>query len=121
MRKVEVPSLYSPYTTGIDKGEIKVLALAKEIDADFAIIDEYLGRNAARTLDIPVKGTLGVLLIAYYRKLISKDELVKIINKLKNRTVPFSFTLFLRKPGLPKEEDGWRINWNHKYKLYRVC
>jgi len=80
VRKVEVPSLYSLSTTGIDEGEIKVLALAKEIDADFAIIDEHLGRNVAKALDIPIKGTLGVLLIAYYRKLVSRDEMVKVID-----------------------------------------
>jgi predicted nucleic acid-binding protein len=94
VRKVEMPSLYSPSTTGIDEGEIKVLALAKKIDADFAIIDEHLGRNAAKALDIPIKGTLGVLLIAYYRKLVSKDGLVKVIDKLKNSDIRISHRLY---------------------------
>ena len=94
IKKVKVPLLYSPFITGIDEGEIQVLALTREIDADFAIIDEYLGRNVAKALNIPVKGTLGILLIAYYKSLISKEELLKVVNKLKNSDIRISQRLY---------------------------
>lgn len=47
-------------------GELQVLLLAREVNADWVVIDEKLARRVARTMRIPVKGTLGVLLAAHY-------------------------------------------------------
>jgi uncharacterized protein len=55
-----------PVLLGLDQGELQVLLLAREINADWVVIDEKLGRRVARAMRLPVKGTLGVLLAAYY-------------------------------------------------------
>ena len=53
-------------------GESSVLALANEHPGTETIIDDLAGRNCAASLNIPVRGTLGVVLIAKKRGLIPK-------------------------------------------------
>lgn len=58
----------------LDRGEAEVLALAQEIKADLALIDERLARRHAKRLGIPLSGTLGVLLRAKKQGLIPQIE-----------------------------------------------
>ena len=48
----------------LDYGESEVITLAKELEINTVIIDEYAGRRYAKMLDINVVGTLGILLKA---------------------------------------------------------
>jgi len=73
-----------PSLLGLHTGEMDVILLAKELDADYAIIDERLGRRVAKALGLKVKGTLGVLLAAYQSGLISREEAEKIVEELAN-------------------------------------
>ncbi|MBU0492070.1 MAG: DUF3368 domain-containing protein [Chloroflexi bacterium] len=57
---------------GLDQGEAQVLALAEERDARLVIVDERKGRQYARRLDLPLTGTLGLLLLAKERGLIDR-------------------------------------------------
>lgn len=57
--------------TGLDRGEAEVLALAVEHEARLVIIDEHNGRQYARRLGLPLTGTLGVLLLAKEKNLIT--------------------------------------------------
>jgi len=52
-------------------GESAVLALALEQQRD-AILDDLAGRKCAATLSIPVRGTLGIVLVAKQRGFIPK-------------------------------------------------
>jgi len=54
---------------GLDRGEAEVLALAEEQAARLVIIDERAARRYARRLDLPLTGTIGVLLLAKDNKL----------------------------------------------------
>lgn len=56
--------------TGLDRGEAETLALAEE-RGGMVIIDERKGRRYARRLGLPLTGTLGVLLLAKERGLIT--------------------------------------------------
>ena len=51
-------------------GEASVLALAAEHPGTEAIIDDLAGRRCATSLNIPVRGTLGIVLVAKERGLI---------------------------------------------------
>jgi predicted nucleic acid-binding protein len=51
----------------LDRGEAESIALAIEMQADWLLIDERLGRHIARNVGISVKGTLGLLMEAYRR------------------------------------------------------
>jgi predicted nucleic acid-binding protein len=48
----------------LDRGEAEVIALAQELNASLVIIDERLARLVTRRLNIPLTGTIGVLLRA---------------------------------------------------------
>ena len=54
---------------GLDLGEAEVLALAEERTARLVIIDELRGRRYAQRLEMPLTGTLGLLLLAKERGL----------------------------------------------------
>ncbi len=72
---------------GLDPGELDVLRLAQEIHPDWVIIDEKLGRRVAQSLGFQVKGTLGILLVAYQEKLISQPQAVLAAEQLQLSSV----------------------------------
>ncbi len=47
----------------LDEGEAEVIAIAKEKDVPYVIIDEFAGRQFAALLGFKVVGTLGILII----------------------------------------------------------
>ena len=55
-------------------GESEAIALAKESGADFLLIDERLGRSAARRLGIQIVGLVGVLVEARQRGLVVNPQ-----------------------------------------------
>ena len=57
---------------GLGPGESSVLAFASDHPGTEAIIDDLAGRRCAAYLNIPVRGTLGIVLIAKKRGLIPK-------------------------------------------------
>ena len=73
-----------PFLLGLDQGEMDVIILAKNLNADFAIIDEKAGRRVAKAVGLKVKGTLGLLLNAYDKGLLNKKDMETIIVTLEN-------------------------------------
>ena len=68
------------FTSALHDGEVEVMLLAKEIDADLAIIDDGLARKHAKYLGLNITGTLGILLRAKDSGII--NELRPILNDL---------------------------------------
>jgi predicted nucleic acid-binding protein len=72
---IEVAPLANPrYAltyTGLDRGEAEVLTLAVEREARLVVIDERKGRRYARHLGLPLTGTLGILLLAKERGVVT--------------------------------------------------
>jgi hypothetical protein len=54
----------------LDAGESEAIALAKELHADWLLIDEKLGTKYAKAENIPCKGVIGVLIEAKLKGLI---------------------------------------------------
>lgn len=52
------------YQAKLHAGEVEVMILAQEIDADVVIIDDNAAKKAAQYLGINVAGTMGILLKA---------------------------------------------------------
>jgi hypothetical protein len=65
----------------LDRGEAEVIILSKELKADLVIIDELSARKVAMMMDLPLIGTVGLLIAAKENKLIEKvkpllDEMI---------------------------------------------
>lgn len=71
-------------TTGLDLGESEAIVLSKELDAKLILMDELRGRTVAQQMDLELMGTVGILMAAYKRKLISSNEVKKCAQVLKN-------------------------------------
>jgi predicted nucleic acid-binding protein len=67
----------------LDKGEASSIALALEIPNAILIIDEIKGRNIAKSLNIEIIGTVGILLLANNKGLI--NDVLSVILKLVNK------------------------------------
>ncbi len=52
------------FAIALHEGEVEVMILAKELNADLVIIDDGLGRRHAKLLGYTITGTIGVLLKA---------------------------------------------------------
>jgi len=65
---ISIPTNITEWRLGA--GESSVLALAAKYPASDAIIDDLAGRKCAASLNIPVRGTLGIVLVAKQRGLI---------------------------------------------------
>ena len=73
------------FTSALHDGEVEVMLLTKEINADLAIIDDGLARRHAKYLGITITGTLGVLLRA-------KDlDIVKEVRPILNDLIQTGF------------------------------
>ncbi len=72
--EVKRDKLYQTLIITLDKGEVEAIALAVEKKADFLLIDEVKGRKVAVEKSIPIIGTLGILIDAKRKKLISSVQ-----------------------------------------------
>lgn len=77
--------------TNLDEGEAEVLAVAQERNARLVIVDEERARKLARRLELPLSGTLGILILAKENGLI--DAIRPFIKILQNAGFHFSETL----------------------------
>ncbi len=66
----------------IDRGECAAILLAKKYRADLVLIDDASARIIAQSLGLRVKGTIFVLLSAYKKKIISKEEIKRLLARL---------------------------------------
>lgn len=85
---IEVPErLLADFHSSVvlDAGEIEVLALASDDTNAMVLIDDDLARREARRLEVEAKGTLGVLVQAFRRKLVSFEETELLIQQIAAR------------------------------------
>ena len=78
--KVSNPLAADFLSVNLDPGEAEAITLSKEIKANLLLIDDKDGRKAAKSVDIPITGTVGLLLRYYKGKKkdfkLSLDELI---------------------------------------------
>jgi predicted nucleic acid-binding protein len=72
----------------LDSGEREALALALSVAADFVLIDERIGRQAAEGHGLEVYGTLGVILVAAERELIALEDALARLQETNFRVSP---------------------------------
>ncbi|MBD2281352.1 DUF3368 domain-containing protein [Aphanizomenon flos-aquae] len=85
VKPVNNVSLVQSLKNKLDAGESSVIALALELNADWLIIDEQLGRQTATEYKLKITGILGLLIEAKRQKLIPlvKPILDDLINTAK--------------------------------------
>jgi predicted nucleic acid-binding protein len=76
----------------LHKGEVQALQLALQRPADLLLTDDAAARIAARQLELPVHGTIGIILRSIRRGLRTADQVVTIM-----RSIPSISTLHLKK------------------------
>lgn len=75
-------------TMMLDLEESEAIILAHELKADVLLMDESKGRKAAANLNIPLSGTLGVLIDGFDAGVLSASEInesLEIMQKAKRR------------------------------------
>lgn len=65
----------------LDRGEREAIALALEVGADRVLIDEKLGRKAARERGLRVAGTLGLLVDAASARLVDFEQVIESLRR----------------------------------------
>lgn len=94
--QVRIPHAQSalpPALLGLDPGELDTILLAQELQADWVLIDEKLGRRVAQALGVPVQGTLGILLAAYHTAQLTREDAEATVRTLRHSTVRLSSQL----------------------------
>lgn len=91
VEKIENQMAKSMFKTQLHDGEVEVMILAKEKNADLVIIDDANAKKHAKYLKLPVTGTLGVLIKAKRQGYIS--ELKPIIQELIDKNIYISKNL----------------------------
>lgn len=62
-------------STALDAGESEAIILSDSVKADVLLMDEVKGRKIAQQMGIPLMGTIGMLIVAYNARLLSKEEI----------------------------------------------
>ena len=81
-RTVNDSALVNLLKHDLGPGEAEAIVLARETGADFVLMDERLGRSAARNLGLKVVGLIGVLIEARKRGLLR--DAVETMDRLTN-------------------------------------
>ncbi len=85
---VDVPQhLLSDFQPSVvlDAGETEVLALANDDPGAMVLIDDDLARQEARRIAVQVKGTLGVLVQAFRKRVLTLEETELLIQQIAAR------------------------------------
>lgn len=88
VEKIENQMAKSMFKAQLHDGEVEVMILAIEKNADTVIIDDANAKKHAKYLKLPVTGTLGVLIKAKRQGYIS--ELKPIIQEMRNNDIYIS-------------------------------
>lgn len=70
--------------TGLDAGESEAIILTDEISGNLLLMDEAKGRTVAKNMGINVMGTIGMLMIAQEKNMLTYEEIVKSIDVLRS-------------------------------------
>ncbi|MEI8132518.1 MAG: DUF3368 domain-containing protein [Leptolinea sp.] len=71
--------------SSLDTGERDTILLAFLLKIDLVLMDELKGREVARSLGLTVRGSLGVLMEAYHRGMVGKEQLKLNLYELAER------------------------------------
>ena len=83
--KPVIPDQLPAWAQPLDAGEIEVILLAQQQQADWVLIDNQHARRAARNIELPLKGTIGILLDGFRQQFLSLSELKFLLYRVKSQ------------------------------------
>lgn len=63
-------------------GELEAMVLAREIQAEFVLLDDFLARKKAQRMGLSVLGTIGILILANKKKLSTAEATLQMLDEL---------------------------------------
>ncbi len=80
--------------TGLDLGESEAIVFADDNKADVLLMEEEAGRRVAKSMGIRVRGSIGILLLGYDKKILTADDVDASLSKMKNADRRISDSLY---------------------------
>ena len=81
--------------SGLDLGESEAIIYADDNKADIVLMEEEAGRIIAKSMGLRVRGSIGILLLGFDKKIVSSDDVMLAINKMKSANRRISDKLYL--------------------------
>lgn len=101
VRTLEYPPAADDFPQNIDPEEAQAIRLAKEMRADFLLIDDMAGRRMARAMGIPIIGILGLLSEARRQNLVGplRPIFIQLVEELGFRATSHLIESVLKEVG----------------------
>ena len=80
--------------TGLDLGESEAIVYADDNKADILLMEEDAGRRVAKSMGIRVRGSIGILLLGFDKKILSAQEVDDATNRMKKANRRISENLY---------------------------
>ena len=84
VKEISNKNLYTLLSKSLDAGECEAIVLAKEMELSL-IIDEKKGRKIASNLGINIFGFIGLLVLNFKKKMLSKQDTLDVFYKAKEQ------------------------------------
>jgi len=84
-------------------GEKAVIHLSLELQADIALLDDKLARDTAKNFGIKIKGTLGVIIDGYRKRLLTENDVNLLFNEIIARD-----DIWIARPFVDKIRDEFK-------------
>jgi predicted nucleic acid-binding protein len=69
----------------LHRGELESMVLAREVQADYVLLDDLLARRRAQRLGLKTMGTVGVIVLAYRQGRIASKTAIDWVDELMRR------------------------------------